>query len=203
MSVSDAAQDLNAASPTNDDGLLEKFIHIALDRDLSFRARGVLLFLLTSPDQSFTAADISAAGGEGREAIRTALEELASLGYYKVTKVRGSDGKISTVSQISPIRGTFDASPAPRVVYFVERDGYVKIGTTTRLKSRLRTISQGGSTPRWMNTGPVNLLATIPGGCDREVELHRLFHQEHVEGEWFRDCPAIRSFINDLGQVAQ
>jgi hypothetical protein len=173
---------------------------VALDSALSFRARGVLLFLLAEPDKTYTAADIAAAGLEGRDAIRTALEELAAAGYYNMARVRGADGRIRTGTQVSFTRGTFESTPIPAVVYFVERDGYIKIGTTTRLAYRLRQIRGGGSTPSWVVPGPVELLGTTPGGFEREHEIHAMFEHERVEGEWFQDCLAIRDFVAQLNQ---
>lgn len=198
MSVADAAQGPETANTPNDAELLAKFISIARDRDLSYRARGILLYILANPGQDFTTADIAAAGIEGREAVRRAMEELAALGHYKTTKVRERNGRIRMVTRISTVRGAFDSSPTPSVVYFIERDGFIKIGRTTRLKARLRAISQGGNMPRWMEPGPVNLLATIPGGWKRELELHARFGDARVDGEWFQDCPAIRDFIAQL-----
>lgn len=60
------------------------------DDHLSFRARGVLLYLLSMPGDWETSSDrIAAAGKEGRDAIRTALKELIDVGY--VTREREQD----------------------------------------------------------------------------------------------------------------
>lgn len=49
---------------------------------LSFRARGVLLWLLDKPDDwTCSAETLARAGTEGRDAIRSALTELETLGY--------------------------------------------------------------------------------------------------------------------------
>lgn len=64
------------------------------DRRLSYRARGILAYLLDKPDDWKTNADsIAAAGNEGREAVRTALKELESVGYLKRRKWRGEKGQ--------------------------------------------------------------------------------------------------------------
>lgn len=64
------------------------------DTRLSYRARGVLAWLLEKPDDwTVNAEAISAKGKEGRDAIRTALGELEQAGYLVRRKWRGDDGQ--------------------------------------------------------------------------------------------------------------
>jgi hypothetical protein len=82
------------------------------DQRLSFKARGVLAYVLSMPDNwRSTAEDIASQGKEGRDAIRTALKELEELGYVQRRKVRGPDGRIATVTTI------FDVPCAPETGY--------------------------------------------------------------------------------------
>lgn len=63
------------------------------DVRLSFRARGVLLWLLDKPDDWTTTADaIATHGTEGRDAIRSALRELESCAYLVRRKWRTGTG---------------------------------------------------------------------------------------------------------------
>ena len=88
--------DLGPTSPTG--GGLRKqrrrpFLHIpsetVRDRTLSFRARGVLAWLLDQPDGwDVRAAVIAGHGTEGRDAIEAALRELRAAGYYRLERRR-------------------------------------------------------------------------------------------------------------------
>lgn len=85
------------------------------------------------------------------------------------------------------------------VVYFVERDGLIKIGTTTNLRARLRSLGQGGcKMPEGMTVGPVTLLASTPGDRVDESQYHERFRKQRVGGEWFRPNKALLRVIEDL-----
>lgn len=59
------------------------------DAALSFRARGVLAFLLDHPDGwKVDASYVAKHGREGREAVEGALRELRAAGYYRLERRR-------------------------------------------------------------------------------------------------------------------
>ena len=64
------------------------------DKRLSFRARGVLAWILSQPDNWATDADrLAREGTEGRDAIRTALRELRDAGYMVQARRQNSLGR--------------------------------------------------------------------------------------------------------------
>lgn len=64
------------------------------DERLSYRARGVLGYLLSRPPGWRTTSDaLSTQGREGRDAIRTALKELEAHGYLVRSKSRNDAGQ--------------------------------------------------------------------------------------------------------------
>ena len=66
-----------------------------------------------------------------------------------------------------------DATPPPDVVYYAERDGLIKIGTSTAVQRRIHELA-------------AVLLTTEPGGRKEETQRHRQFAASWVHGEWFR-----------------
>lgn len=85
------------------------------------------------------------------------------------------------------------------VVYFIERDGFIKIGVTSNLRNRLHALSRGGQMPEGMTVGPVDLLATMPGNISNESWLHRKFAQHRIpRTEWFYPADELTAFISGL-----
>jgi hypothetical protein len=72
------------------------------DSRLTFRARGLLGYMLSlPPDWRFSAERIAADSLEGRDAVRGALNELVALGYVRRTRGNGGDGRIATTVQVA------------------------------------------------------------------------------------------------------
>ena len=66
----------------------------ARDKALSFRARGLLLYLLSHDDGWSTSADrLRHEATEGRDAINTALRELVTFGYLVRTRKQDAKGR--------------------------------------------------------------------------------------------------------------
>ena len=67
------------------------------DKRLSFRARGVLTYLLSMPDNWQTSSErIAKESTEGRDAIRAALRELESAGYLVRRRYQDDAGRWKT-----------------------------------------------------------------------------------------------------------
>lgn len=64
---------------------------------LSYRARGVLAYVLSMPDNWRTSAEtLARQGTEGRDAIRGALNELIQTGYARRVKSQDERGRFTT-----------------------------------------------------------------------------------------------------------
>lgn len=83
----------------------------ARDARLSFRARGILVYLLSHRDGWGTSAvALAEVATEGRDAIRSALGELRALDYMRVIKRRDDTGRIRTVVSVTDAPGEFPNS---------------------------------------------------------------------------------------------
>jgi len=95
--------------------------NVLRDPALSFRARGVLSYILSLPDGAqIDSATLSGRGVEGRDAIRTALAELASVGYLHRQRTQDAGGLWRTVSLVydRPVKkpeenSAHDETPTP------------------------------------------------------------------------------------------
>jgi len=80
------------------------------DGSLSFRARGLLVFLLSLPPRSpIDSTQLAEDAPEGRDAIRRALRELEAAKYLHRAKVQTADGKWRTESFL--FEGPIDSVP--------------------------------------------------------------------------------------------
>ena len=75
-------------------------------------------------------------------------------------------------------------------VYFVQNeDGFIKIGFTRHIKSRLVRMQID-------NCMKVKLIGKMKGGRDLEMKLHRKFKQYRKRGEWFVAVPELLEYIS-------
>ena len=86
------------------------------DSRLSYRARGVLLEILSRPDNWRVSGDsLSRGGKEGRDAILTALKELRDCGYIRTVKQRKESGTFETINYVydTPQQASVTVLPTP------------------------------------------------------------------------------------------
>lgn len=88
------------------------------DQRLTWKARGILVFLLSKPDHwRTTAAYLASQSPEGVHSVRAGLQQLEQAGYVRRIKKQNSRGQWSTYTVV------FDR-PQP-VDNYVEKVGYL------------------------------------------------------------------------------
>jgi hypothetical protein len=89
---------------------------IARDGRLSFRARGLLVMLLSLPSEwHLTTDSLAEDNPDSRTAIRAAMQELRHAGYVELVTERGSDGRIRRHLEVfdTPQTRRGQAAPGP------------------------------------------------------------------------------------------
>lgn len=85
---------------------------ILRDDLLSYRARGLLAYLLSQPnDWQISSRRLAIQSGEGRDAVRTALRELMDVGYLELLKLQDHAGKWVTEYVVTDTPWYFEAEP--------------------------------------------------------------------------------------------
>lgn len=80
----------------------------------------------------------------------------------------------------------------PGVVYFVaDEEGFIKIGHTTDLHSRIASLRTG-------SRQELKLLGHRPGGRADEAALHKRFAHLRKRGEWFQGAADLTSYIEEV-----
>lgn len=119
------------------------------DSRLSFRARGVLLNLLSKPASWRTRSIALAAQSprEGRDAIRTAMRELEEHGYLTRERVQNPDGTFSIEQTIHEIPVDPTVAPGPENSED-DSSGAGESGPTQRTCSSSRTDTNTPPNPQ-------------------------------------------------------
>lgn len=74
----------------------------------------------------------------------------------------------------------------PTWVYFMRHDQIIKIGYSKNPRKRAAALASA------------EILATEPGGVERESQLHAMFRAHRLHGEWFKPAPELLDYIDEL-----
>lgn len=81
-----------------------------------------------------------------------------------------------------------NTTPVQSFIYFARAGSKVKIGISKNPNQRLCGIKTGSSSK-------VRIYYVTPGDLQKERDLHRLFAEYRVNGEWFIFAASIREWI--------
>nr|WP_275409797.1 GIY-YIG nuclease family protein [Streptomyces bauhiniae] len=128
------------------------------------------------------AAVFDASDRERRRARLAVIVE--SLGYTL------NDAGAPTTSPAEPpaIRWTIPAGKHAPLVYFIRNGNRMKIGTTTELKRRIRTLA----------LRPENVALLVAGDQRRERDYHKQFAEHRIgTTEWFAYEGTLADYVHD------
>lgn len=88
------------------------------------------------------------------------------------------------------LKHPFGFRPKKGHIYFIQVgvDGPIKIGFSSDVAQRLRTLQTG-------HTEKLRLLHKQVGTKEDEAALHRKFRNIHIKGEWYEADPSLVEFI--------
>ena len=137
------------------------------------------------------------------------FDRITALAIYQLTDERDGDRFRSTGIYAAFLEEEGDRPlpklnwvPPPPLIYYVRREQWVKIGTTSNLSKRMADLARGGVTiPVGMTLGPVELLASHLGDVAEEKALHARFAEHRVAGEWFHPAPDLLAHIASVHRM--
>ena len=143
--------------------------------------------------------------GEALKAIRDQRlyrEQASNFYVYCARKWGFPPERVSALirlTEVSEITSSVEASePETKqdFVYFLSYGDAVKIGYSNDIDKRVKSI-------RLMSPVPLTLIGVIPGGKDKEHELHMRFYHQRKHGEWFSLTGELKHFIERAFPNAQ
>ena len=131
-------------------------------------------------------------------AIRRKIDRkrIDNLGDSYLKKLIAADYNISrtliTKEMIEAKRRVVTKRRAKHVgkgkIYFIKCNSFIKIGFSTNIKKRMRNLKVS-------NPYPLKCIAWFKGTKSDERDLHVMFEEFHVTGEWFKYNKPIKDYI--------
>ena len=110
---------IHAAKPRRDFTIIPN--RVLRDDALSYRARGLLVYLLSQPPGWLIGSNrLALESGEGRDAVRTALRELTAVGYLKLDRHQNHRGLWASHYTVTDTPWYFDVEPVDNSVETVD-----------------------------------------------------------------------------------
>jgi hypothetical protein len=143
-----------------------------------------------------------------RQFKRDFIEKLKYMGDISLNALIAMKDGLRTIpsgllgtKELGQLGETYSISPTAEYTYFILCDGYVKIGKSKNPFLRFEALTREGDTtirPEGINISTAHMLGYIVGGGRLERELHYLFEDKRVAGEWFHYDTKIAKSIQIL-----
>jgi hypothetical protein len=141
---------------------------------------------------AFIASEWVAAGVEMTDDVMAAVAKLAEHQLQRerqrdAAKAQQTERAATSTAAFTPAPGEFGDSPGGHV-YYIRRGPFVKIGTTTKLRTRMRDLM------------PDEILAVEPGSYTLERTLHARFAADRIapDCEYFRLTDELRDHVEQV-----
>jgi hypothetical protein len=136
---------------------------VAQDSRLSFRARGLLIYILSLPDNWRTdSVTLAKEGVEGRDAIRKCLTEMETTGYLKRLKTQNELGHWETLWYVYDHPETTNAENTEDGFPVIGNSGTIERTNTNNLLIELQPAVDA----------PITAREVVGAYVDTWVELH-------------------------------
>lgn len=161
------------------------------DERLSFKARGVLAYLLSMPD-NWTVSDrhLATVGPDGRHAVQAALKELETHGYLRRERHRAENGKFEWNSVIYDEPQSVSEEPEPEETMA----GKPNHGTMVRFSSHGKTshgLSSHGKPRQLISTEETKTVGRKTSSSLQDAS-HRDTHDD--DDEWRKVTEAMHRY---------
>lgn len=163
------------------------------DKRLSWRAKGILAYLLSKPDGwNVIVKDIWHSGREGRNAVQDCLAELQKFGYAELVTKQSENGVFAGSEWViteEPKTGFSDDSDKP------------EIGKPTNRKSGSRLHSNNTVDSNNENTNNNHTAAKPPNDPKNKIETDQNLNERHKKQNGFNGRGSAKK--SDGGEVSE
>jgi hypothetical protein len=141
---------------------------------------------LMSIDQALEALPVR----KSREWLHDFLNAIPRDKYNRPIFGKAGRDKLIYFDRLLTAMGDF-GELKPGTIYFIRCGEFIKIGYTTDLSTRMKSLRQA-------NPSPIDILHSEPGGIVDERAHHKRFAHLRHQGEWFRAADELLVFIDEL-----
>ena len=165
------------------------------DNRLSLQARGLLSYVFNCKDDTnFNYLKLQEYTKAKRTVVENSIKELVSLGYAKIIKSKDKGKFSSNIDFYEKPKISNTINEPLGYLYVAKMGEYYKIGISKNPTQRLKKFTQ---LPFMLKT---ILCECVPNYQEVEKELHEIFNQKRLQGEWFaleeKDIEFIKNYLN-------
>lgn len=173
----------------------------AQDSNISFAARGLLVYVFSKPQNWKTKLfDLRREGGIGKDALNTILQDLQDHGYIERTETRDGRGRFKyrlTVYESPDLNPAFTDAENPHR----HRGGLSATGKSApAIRDSTRAGAFSSSDQKELNTQETSACAPLPEGSGEDNERYTPARANEIASAYLSELPPESSFVS-VGNV--